>query len=161
MVLALGLLLLVSLILSSGLTILENFFAGFVPLHVKILGQAANYVISLVGLAGLFALIFKFVPDTPIAWKDVGVGAIVTAILFCIGKGLLDVYVGTFGVGSAYGAAGSLVALVVWVYYSAQIFFFGAVFTRVYADSRGSQAARQERSALARQTELVTGKPGA
>ncbi len=90
----------------------------------------------------MFALIYKFVPDVPIAWRDVAIGAIFTAILFQIGKALLALYLATAGVGSAYGAAGSLVAFVVWVYYSAQIFFFGAVFTHVYAKTFGTHADR-------------------
>ena len=147
MVLALGFLLLVSLILSAAITIVENFFTGLVPLHLAIAGHAANIVISLFAISALFALIYKFVPDVPIAWRDVGVGAVVTALLFTIGKTLLAWYLGTVGVGSTYGAAGSLVALVVWVYYSAQIFFFGATFTNVYADTYGSMATKQKRNA--------------
>jgi membrane protein len=142
MVLALGFLLLVSLILSAAVTIVENFFVGLVPLHFTIAGQVANLTISLVAMAALFTLIYKFVPDVPIAWRDVGIGAVVTAIFFAIGKALLGLYFRTVGVGSTYGAAGSLVALVIWVYYSAQIFFFGAMFTRVYADKYGSLAAK-------------------
>jgi membrane protein len=136
MILALGFLLLVSLILSAGLGLVEKFFAGLVSIHAAILGETANFAISLVGVAFLFALIFKFVPNVPIDWRDVTIGAIATAILFSIGRALLALYLTTAGVGSTYGAAGSLVAFVVWVYYSAQIFFFGAVFTRVYADRR-------------------------
>lgn len=149
MIVALGFLLLVSLIASAAISLLEKFFSDFVPLHFAILTELANFGISLVGLAVLFALIFKFVPDLPIHWRDVAIGAIATAVLFTVGKALLGLYLGTAGVGSTYGAAGSLVALVVWVYYSAQIFFFGAVFTRVYADTLGSQAARKERIAAA------------
>jgi membrane protein len=143
MVLALGFLLLLSLIASAALTVAERFFAAFVPLHAAVWGEVANFVVSLAAIATLFGLIFKFVPDARICWRDVGVGAVVTAILFIIGKALLAVYLGTAGVGSAYGAAGSVVALVVWVYYSAQIFFFGAAITKVYADSYGSNARQQ------------------
>ncbi len=146
MVLALGFLLLASLILSAAIAIVENFFAGLVPVHLAVAGHVANVAISLVAISALFGLIFKFVPDVPIAWRDVGVGAVVTAILFTIGKTLLAWYLGTVGVGSTYGAAGSLVALVVWVYYSAQIFFFGATFTKVYADTYGSRASRKQQS---------------
>ena len=145
MVLALGLLLLTSLILSAALTIVENFFSGIVPLHFALVGKISNVTISLVAISILFALIYKFVPDVPIDWRDVGIGAVVTAVLFTIGKSLLGLYLGTVGVGSTYGAAGSLVALVVWVYYSAQIFFFGATFTQVYADTYGSRAHRKRR----------------
>ena len=104
------------------------------------MGQALESIISFAAIWALFALIFKFVPEVPIAWRDVGIGAGVTAFLFTIGKSLLALYIGTAGVGSTYGAAGSLVALVVWVDYSAQIFFFGAEFTRAYADSFGSRS---------------------
>ena len=87
-------------------------------------------------------MIFKFVPDKAIAWRDVGIGAIATAVLFTLGRILLGLYLSTAGVGSTYGAAGSLVALVVWVYYSAQIFFFGAIFTKIYAEHCGSYASK-------------------
>jgi len=98
-----------------------------------------NLLVSPVVIAGLFALIFKFVPDVPIAWRDVLGGAMITSILFSLGRIGLSFYLRTAGVGSVYGAAGSVVALVVWVYYSAQIFFFGAILTRVYAEKYGSR----------------------
>jgi membrane protein len=134
MVLTLGFLLLSSLLVSAGLGLLARFFRDMLPPHTAIVSEAANFVISVVAVAVLFALIFKFVPDVSLPWRDVGVGALVTAILFSVGRALVALYLETAGVGSTYGAAGSLVALVVWVYYSAQIFFFGAVFTRVWAD---------------------------
>ena len=137
MVLGLGLLLLVSLLLSASIAIVENFFFGMIPVNVAILTEIANIVIPLAATTILFALIFKFVPDAPIVWRDVIFGAFVTAVLFSVGKALLAYYLGTVGVGSTYGAAGSLVAFVVWVYYSAQIFFFGAVFTKNYASFNG------------------------
>lgn len=145
MVLGLGALLLVSLVASAAMSVIATFFAGFVPVHTAILGEIANFLFSLAALAVLFGLIFKFVPDVPIDWRDVGIGAAFTAVLFTIGKGLLGLYLGTAGVGSTYGAAGSIVALVVWVYYSAQIFFFGAEFTRVYANSFGSYSSAAKR----------------
>jgi membrane protein len=98
--------------------------------------QAINFITSFVAISGLFALMFKYVPAAKISWKDVSIGAVGTAFLFSIGKFLLGLYLGQAGVGSTYGAAGSLVAVVVWIYYSAQIFFFGAEFTRVYSDNR-------------------------
>ncbi len=155
MVLALGFLLLASLILSAALALVEKFFAGYIPLHFAILGQIANFALSFIAIAVLFALIFKFVPDVPIRWKEVGIGSIATAVLFSIGKELLALYLGRAGVGSMYGAAGSLVALVVWVYYSAQIFLFGAVLTRAYGDNLGPPAAKRER-AIARSSGLNT-----
>ncbi len=96
-------------------------------------------MVSLVVTAVLFALIFKLLPDAKIAWGDVWVGAALTALLFTLGKFLLGFYLGRSGITSTYGAAGSLVALLVWVYYSAQIVFFGAEFTKAYANRFGSR----------------------
>jgi membrane protein len=138
--LALGFLLLLSLVMSTVLGVIGRFFGGLVPAGAAIGGEVLNLIVSPLAVAVLFALIFKFVPDVPIGWRDVVVGAVVTSILFGLGRALLSFYLATAGVGSAYGAAGSLVALVAWVYYSAQIFFFGAILTRVYADSHGSRA---------------------
>ncbi len=136
MVLSIGFLLLVSLLLSAGLAYLGHSFGQFVPMPPIIL-QAINFVVSFVAVAVLFALMFKYVPAVKISWRNVFVGAIGTALLFTIGKQLLGLYLGKASVGSTYGAAGSLVAVVVWIYYSAQIFFFGAEFTRVYAEAHG------------------------
>jgi membrane protein len=140
MILALGLLILVSLILSAGAAMVAKFFNGIHPLHAAVASEIGNHAASLAAMAVFFALIFKFVPSVRIRWRDVSIGAVLTAVLFEIGKALLAIYIGTAGVGSAYGAAGSVIALVVWVYYSAQIFFFGATFTRVYADLYGFHA---------------------
>ena len=132
MVLAFGFLLLVSLAVSAGLTASGKFFA-----HLGVLPPSAwevvNFLLSMAVVAALFALIFRFLPDVRLPWRDVWRGAVLTAVLFTIGKTLIGFYLGKAGVGSAYGAAGSLVVLVVWIYYSAQIFFFGAMFTRVIA----------------------------
>jgi membrane protein len=155
MVLSLCILLLSSVLLSTGLALLGKLFSDVVPLHIAILSQVANILLTLVAFAMLFALIFKFVPNVPIRWEEVGVGSLATAVLFTVGKALLALYFATAAVGSAYGAAGSLVALVVWVYYSAQIFFFGAVFTRVYADHFGSTTAKKERTAVRTATRSV------
>ena len=138
MILGLGVLLLASLIVSAGATMVEKSFASVAQFHTALLSQIGAHAVSLLALAVLFALIFKFVPAVRIRWRDVAAGAVLTAILFEIGKVVLALYIGTAAVGSAYGAAGSLIVLVVWVYYSAQIFFFGASFTRVYADTYGS-----------------------
>jgi membrane protein len=139
-VFCLGLLLLLSLIVSAALGVIGRFFGGLVPAGAAIGAEILNLVVAPLGVAVLFALIFKFVPDVPIAWRDVVVGAVVTSILFGMGRAALSFYLRTAGIGSAYGAAGSLVALIAWVYYSAQIFFFGAILTRVYADKHGSRA---------------------
>jgi membrane protein len=98
-----------------------------------------NFIVSLGVVAAIFALILRFVPDIRAPWRDIGLGAVLTAVLFTIGKTAIGIYLGKAGVGSAYGAAGSLVVLIVWVYYSAQIFFFGAMFTQVYAQAHGWQ----------------------
>ncbi|MDQ6678718.1 MAG: YihY/virulence factor BrkB family protein [Acidobacteriota bacterium] len=132
MVLAIGFLLMVSLVLSAGLAAAGKFAGGLLPLPGPVL-QAVNFLISFLGIAVLFMLIFKYVPETKVAWRDVWVGGLVTALFFTVGKFLIGLYLGKAGVGSAYGAAGSLIVVIVWVYYSAQIFFFGAEFTHVSA----------------------------
>lgn len=146
MVLSVGFLLLVSLILSAGLAYLGRSFGHILPMPAAVL-QIINFIVSFAVITLLFALLFRYVPATTIAWRDVIVGAIGTALLFTIGKFLLGLYLGKASVGSAYGAAGSLVAVVVWIYYSAQIFFFGAEFTHVYAEAHGTRtgpAAKQQ-----------------
>ena len=140
-VLGVGLLLLASLVVSTGIAIVEKFFSGIVPISPDLL-EILNLSLTSIMVALLFAFIFKFGPDVRIDWKDVGIGAVVTAVLFLIGKMLLALYLEKVGVGSTYGAAGSLVALVVWIYYSAQIFLFGAIFTRVYSTAFGSRRGR-------------------
>jgi membrane protein len=145
MVLSVGFLLLVLLILSAALAYIGRSFAQLVTMPPFVM-QTINFLVSFVVIAGLFGLMFKYVPATKIPWKDVLVGAVGTALLFTIGKQLLGLYLGKASVGSTYGAAGSLVAMVVWIYYSAQIFFFGAEFTHVYAEARrvGNQPAAKK-----------------
>jgi membrane protein len=132
MVLSVGFLLLVFLVISAALSFLGKYFGQIVPVPVPVL-EGINLLLSLVVITALFALMFKYVPAASISWHDVMIGALGTAVLFTIGKFLLGFYLGKASVGSSYGAAGSLVAVIVWIYYSAQIFFFGAEFTRVYA----------------------------
>ncbi len=138
MVFSVGFVLLVSLVASAGLAAVTKFFSGLVPFPPFMLASV-NFLVSFVGIAVLFSLILKYVPETPVDWSDVRIGAVATALLFTIGKSLLGVYLGKASPGSAYGAAGSLVVLVIWVYYSAQIFFFGAEFTHVYAMTRRNE----------------------
>jgi membrane protein len=145
MVLSVGFLLLVSLLLSAALQFIGKFFGQVIPIPPAAL-EAINFLLSFLVITVLFALLFKFVPAVQIGWRDVLVGAVGTALLFTIGKGLLGLYLGKASVGSAYGAAGSLVAVIVWVYYSAQIFFFGAEFTRVYSDAFGTHPKTVARS---------------
>ena len=132
MVLSVGFLLLIFLVISAALSFLGKYFGHIVPIPVPVL-EVINFVLSLAVITALFALMFKYVPAARINWHDVMIGAVGTAVLFTIGKFVLGFYLGKASVGSAYGAAGSLVAVIVWVYYSAQIFFFGAEFTHVYA----------------------------
>lgn len=136
MVLGVAFLLLISLILSAAVSAVGATFTRLLP-GGELLWQLANALVSLVIVSGLFAIIFKFVPDATVEWRDVWVGGAVTAVLFTIGKSLLGLYLGKAAVGSAYGAAGSIVALVVWVYYATQIFLLGAEFTQVQARRNG------------------------
>lgn len=138
MVLAVGFLLLVSLLITAALAALGTFFGEVMPVPEYVLGMI-NFLISMAGTAVLFALIFRYLPDTKIDWKDIWIGATVTAMLFTIGKFLIGLYLGKAAVGSAYGAAGSLVVVIVWVYYSAMIFLFGAQFTHVLASNSEEQ----------------------
>jgi membrane protein len=138
MVLGIGFLLLVSLILSAVLAALGNYLGGMMP-GLQALWSVLNFFLSFGVITLLFALMYKFLPDVKITWGDVGIGAVITALLFTIGKSLISLYLGNSGVGSTYGAAGSLVVLLLWVNYSAQILFFGAEFTQVYANKYGSR----------------------
>lgn len=138
MVLGIGFLLLVSLVVSTALTALINFFGNLLP-GIDFLWQLANFILSFVVTTLLFGLIYKVLPDVKIAWGDVWIGATITSVLFSLGRFLLGQYLGNSSFGSTYGAAGSLVVILVWVYYAAQILFFGAEFTEVYARRYGSR----------------------
>ena len=140
LVLGIGFLLLVSLVFSAGLAALGTWSAGVLSDWAWLM-QLLNLLASLAIETGLFAMIYKIMPRARIAWHDVWIGAAVTAVLFEIGKFLIGLYLGKSGVTSGFGAAGSLVVLLVWVYYSAQIFLLGAEFTWLYAHQHGSQAA--------------------
>ncbi|HLP17176.1 MAG TPA: YihY/virulence factor BrkB family protein [Bacteroidota bacterium] len=138
LIISIGFLLLVSLVISAGLTALGNFFSAYVPVPVFVL-QVLNNLLSLAVISVLFGMIFRILPDVELSWKDVRVGSIVTALLFVVGKYLIGLYIGGSTLGSTYGAAGSLAILLVWVFYSSQILFFGAEFTFVYAEKLGSK----------------------
>lgn len=133
-----GFLLMVSLVLSALLSAMGKALSGYLPAPESVL-QAINFVLSFGVTALLFAMIFKILPDVRIQWRDVWVGAVVTALLFTIGKLLIGLYLGKTDVASVFGAAGSLVILLVWIYYSSQILLYGAEFTKVYADRYGSR----------------------
>jgi membrane protein len=138
LVLGVAFLLLVSLLVSTVLTWVGQAFEHRLP-GGAVVWQVFNFVISLAVVTSLFALMFKKLPDVNIRWRDVWVGSAVTAALFTLGKFLLGLYLGSAGVSSAYGAAGSIVALVIWVYYSSQVLLVGAEFTEAYARLFGSQ----------------------
>jgi membrane protein len=137
MVMGVAFLLLVSLVVSAVLATVTEHFRGLIPYPA--LWWVMNVVIGIGITTVLFALIYKVIPDAQINWHDVWVGAFATAVLFSLGRVLLSWYVGRSATTSAFGAAGSLVALIVWVYYSAQILFFGAEFTQVFATRYGSR----------------------
>ncbi|MGO4279740.1 membrane protein [Cupriavidus sp. OV038] len=136
MVLGIGFLLIVSLLASAGLAALGRVWG---PLFEgELLGHALDLLVSVVLVTVVFAMIYKIMPHAAVRWPDVWLGATVTAVLFSIGKFLIGLYIGKSGVASGYGAAGSLVVLLMWVYYSAQIFLLGAEFTWLYANRYGS-----------------------
>jgi membrane protein len=138
LVLGVAFLLLVSLVLSAALAAIGGAFSSRLP-GGELLWQVVNFIVSLGVVTVLFALIYKVIPDVSIHWRDVWVGAFVTAALFTLGKFAIGLYLGRSSVASPFGAAGSVVILVVWVYYSAQILFFGAELTQVYASRFGSR----------------------
>lgn len=137
LVVGVAFLLMVSLVLSAALTWVGGFFERALP-GGEAVWQVINFFFSLAVITALFALMFKKLPDAKIKWRDVWVGAAVTAALFTLGKFGLGLYLGSAGVSSAYGAAGSIVALVIWVFYSSQVLLVGAEFTEVYARRFGS-----------------------
>jgi membrane protein len=142
MVVAVGLLLLASLLLGTILAATGKFFKELLPLPEIVLA-VANSAVLLVAIAILFALIFKYIPETRTPWKEAWIGGAVSALLFTLGNALIGLYLGKAGIGSAYGAAGSLIVIIVWVYYSAQVFFLGAEFTHVLAESQGRSEVRR------------------
>ncbi len=147
MVLAIGFLLILSLVLSTVVTMVSKYRTDFLP-GSQILWENLDFIVSLGLMTFLFGLMFKYVPDVKIAWKDVLVGSVITALLFIFGKFLLGVYISQGSLGSAYGAAGSLIVLLAWVYYSAQIVLFGAEFTQVYSRMYGSKIRPRKHSQI-------------
>ena len=135
MILGLGFLLTVSLVLSAVVSALGKVWGPYLGVWL-ILAEVLNFVIGLGLVTVLFAMIYKLMPNVPVRWRDVWTGAAVTALLFSVGKVLIGLYIGRSGVTSSFGAAGSLVVLLLWVYYSAQIFLLGAEFTHAYARRR-------------------------
>lgn len=148
MILSVAFLLLVSLVVSAALSAFGDALGGMLPDGVSAtLLQVLNQVISLAVVTALFAVIFKVLPDARVAWRDVWVGAAVTAVLFVVGKFLIGFYLGRSNPGEAFGAAGSLAVMLVWIYYSSMILLFGAEFTQAWAEARGAGIA-PERGAV-------------
>jgi membrane protein len=135
-ILGVGFLLLVSLVLSAGLAALGKYLAGMLPLHATLM-QFLSFLLSLLAFTMLLALIYKVLPDVELRWPDVWIGSVLTALMFSIGKMLIGLYLGRTSVASAYGAAGSVVLILLWVYYSATILYTGAEFTQVFVSRFG------------------------
>ena len=165
LIMGVAFLLMVSLSVSAGISAVGSWANGLLP-GWEVWLQAINMVLSVAIITVLFAMIFRFMPSVPISWRDVWVGAVVTAVLFELGKFLIGLYLGKSGVNESFAAAGSLVVLLAWVYYAAQIFLLGAEFTKVYADDRGSRvgveataATRHSAQVASAGTENVTAPP--
>ena len=144
LVLVLAFLLLISLVVSAALAVLERYAGGILSSSALVLSSFSS-IISFSVIACLFAVIYKTLPDAPLSWRDVWTGAVFTAGLFSLGKYAIGLYLGNSGVASSFGAAGSVIALLLWVYYSGQILFLGAEFTRQYALWIGSLKLERER----------------
>jgi membrane protein len=153
-VLGFGFLLLVSLVLSAAVALLDSWIGAVIPGWV-IMGYVLSYGISLGLVTFVLAAIFKILPDVKISWRDVGVGALVTSVLFHLGKFGISLYIGKASVASTFGAAGSLAVLLVWVYYSSQIVLFGAEFTRVYANEYGTRVVADDNAIPVPETPLA------
>lgn len=132
LILVLAFLLLVSLVVSAALAVLERYWGGLWQEAAVVIGPLSS-LFSFLVIAALFAIIYKMLPQIHLSWRDVMIGALGTAALFAIGKSLIGIYLGNSAIANSFGAAGSVAALLLWVYYSAQIFFLGAEFTRQYA----------------------------
>lgn len=133
MMIGVSILLLISVFFSTGLSLVKNLFEDVIP-QAETLIQVLNYLVPVVIGTIMFSAIYKFLPDRDMGWRNTLVGGLLTSVLFSIGQLLISYYLGNSSIASAYGAAGSLLVILVWIYYSAQIFYFGAVFTKAYAD---------------------------
>ncbi len=145
-IIILGFLMLVSLALEAILSFARNHIENLFSSYTVYVMDVTNYFISLVVIASIFALIFKFLPDAKIRWRDVTVGAVVTGLLFTLGKYLIGLVLSNTNVTTTYGAAGSLAGILVWVFYSSLIVLIGAMFTRVYAANIGTEISPKKHS---------------
>ena len=139
MVIGLGFLLIVSLIVNAIIGALSTRLEHFFPVVTVQIFNIVNIAVTFLVISTLFGTVFKYLPDVKIGWKDVRTGAFFTSLLFMLGKYLIGLYISTTGTGSAYGAAGSIIVLLVWIYYTSAILYFGAEFTQVYADEYGEK----------------------
>ncbi|HEX3582606.1 MAG TPA: YihY/virulence factor BrkB family protein, partial [Thermoanaerobaculia bacterium] len=155
MVLGVGFLLLVSLVIDAAISAMGHWISARFPGGEAVF-QILQLIVSLAVITVLFAMIFRYLPDTKVEWRDVWLGAGFTGFLFVIGKFGLGLWLGKGSIGSAYGAAGSLVILLVWIYWSAQILFFGAEFTQVYANAHGSKVGERAAQLAAEKPKVVT-----
>ena len=150
---SLGFLLLVSLLVNILIAALSDKIQHFFP-GINVIIYAVNLAITLIVITTLFAIIFKVLPDVKISWKDVRSGAIFTALLFMLGQYLISLYIQYFANSSAYGAAGSIIVILTWIYYTSAILYIGAEFTQVYAEAIGSRIEPAEYAVHIRQTEV-------
>lgn len=157
-ILSIALLMLFSLVLSAAISILSGFISDMLPGVGVWVIKLIDFIVSVGLISLLFALIFKYLPDGIIRWKDTLIGAVVTALLFGIGKFLISWYIGTSDPGSAYGAAGSIIVILVWIYYSSMIVFFGAEFTQQYAHRYGQRIRPKEHAVFVRSVEETSDK---
>ncbi|WP_363254445.1 YihY/virulence factor BrkB family protein [Mesorhizobium sp.] len=139
LVAALDFMLIVSLVASAAISALGNIINAHLPFGTIVLGLI-NAVVSFVLISVMFAAIYKVLPDRILEWRDIGIGAVMTAVLFTLGKSLIGWYIGTSAVASSYGAAGGFLVILLWVYYSSEIFLLGAKFTRAYSVRHGSSS---------------------
>jgi membrane protein len=155
-VISLGFILMVSLALNGIISLFSNQLAVFFPQVTIVLVYIINMVLTFVVISVLFAIIFKVLPDAKVQWKHVIIGAVTTAILFMIGKFAIGLYLGSSKVGTAYGAAGSIVIILLWVYYSAIILYFGAEFTQVYVQHFGGKIRPNEYAVYVKEVPVET-----
>lgn len=157
-VLSIALLMLVSLVLSTAISILSDYLSSIFPDISVFFIKLVDFILSAGIISVLFALIYKYLPDATIRWKDVWVGAIVTALLFTLGKFLISFYISTSDPGSAYGATGSIIVILVWIYYSSLIIFFGSELAQQYADKFGQRIRPKAHAVLVKTVEVTEDK---